>query len=100
MSHTVSLHTYVHTRFRESFGKPYTTMGKDDHWRLQGSTSESAINLLLNGTRDIPALWIFDAGDGGDGVFSTSITREDQVDGIIKQIQARMQRADGEQPAL
>jgi hypothetical protein len=52
-----------------------------------------AINLLLNGTRDIPALWIFDAGDGGDGVFSTSITCEGEVDEIINRIQDRVKRA-------
>jgi len=70
-------------------------MGKDDHWRLQGSPSQLPINVLLNGTRDMPALWIFDAFDREDGVFSASITREDQVGDLIVQIHERVKRAAG-----
>ena len=59
MSQSSSLHNYVDARFREAFGEPHTSMGKDDHWRLQGSPSQLPINVLLNGNREIPALWIF-----------------------------------------
>jgi|SoiMetStandDraft_5_1073268.scaffolds.fasta_scaffold196933_2 hypothetical protein len=94
MSKIFSLHTYVGARFREAFGAPSTTMGRDDHWRLQGSPSQLPINVLLNGTRDIPALWVFDAHDLGDGVFSAAITNRDQVEDLIVEIQSRVQRAD------
>ena len=92
MSQPNSLHTSVDARFREAFGNPHKSMGKDDHWRLQPSPAKPPINLLLNGTRDIPALWIFDAHDGGDGVFCTSITNEGQIEDIILQIQQRLNR--------
>jgi hypothetical protein len=89
---SVSLHGYVDARFREAFGKPHTSMGQDDHWRLEGSASPLPIDVLLNGTRDIPALWVFDAHDGANGVFSASITQEDQVDDLIARIEERVHR--------
>ena len=85
-----SLHKYVDARFTEAFGKPHNTMGHDDHWRLE-STSAGFINVLLNGTREIPALWVFDARDVE--VFKSTITQESQVDGLIIQIQERVKRA-------
>jgi hypothetical protein len=99
MSDAPSLHNYVDERFREAFGEPHTSMGKDDHWRLQGSSSTLPINVLLNGTRDIPALWVFDSHDEA-GVFSASITREDQVHDLIKQIQERVKRAGAQTAGL
>jgi hypothetical protein len=93
MSQPNSLSSFVGERFRAAFGNPHKTMGKDDHWRLQSSPAKPPVNLLLNGTRDAPALWIFDAEDGGDGVFCTSITHQDQIAGIIVQIQQRVNRA-------
>ena len=93
MSQSSSLHNYVDAQFRDAFGKPHTSMGRDDHWRLQGSPSQLPINVLLNGTREIPVLWIFDAFDRENGVFSASITREDQVGDLIVKIQERVKRA-------
>ena len=85
-----SLHTYVDARFTEAFGKPHNTMGHDDHWRLE-SASAGPINILLNGTQEIPALWVFDARDAD--VFKSTITWESQVAGLIIQIQERVERA-------
>ena len=87
-----SLHQFVDDKFLKAFGKPHTSMGKDDHWRLQASPAHLPINVLLNGTREIPALWVFDAHDE-KGVFNTSITHENQVDDLIVQIQTRVRRA-------
>ena len=87
------LHTYVDAKFKTAFGKPHNTMGHDDHWRLQESPSQTPINVLLNGTRDVPVLWIFDAHDETDGVFNTAITHENQVHDLIVQIQTRVKRA-------
>ena len=93
MSQSPTLHQYVDARFHTTFGKPHTSMGKDDHWRLQASPLQWPIDVLLNGTRDIPVLWIFDASAAEVGVFSASITREDQVDELIQSIQARVRNA-------
>jgi hypothetical protein len=94
-----SLHAYVDARFREAFGDPHTSMGQDDHWRLQGSPSHLPINVLLNGTRDIPVLWVFDTQDENSGVFNASITQESQVYDLIEQIQKRVKRAPGAKTA-
>ena len=93
MSESTSLHTYVNARFREAFGPPNHSMGKDDHWRIEGSSTALAINILLNGTRDTPALWVFDPHDPNEEVYRSSISQEGQVDAIIKQIQERVKRA-------
>jgi hypothetical protein len=90
-----SLHTFVDARFREAFGQPHNTMGGDDHWRLLGSPSQMAINIVVNGTRDVPAVWVFDGHADGKGVFSASITNQDQVADLIVRIQDRVNYAPG-----
>lgn len=86
------LHKYVHTRFRAAFGQPQNVLGPDEHWSFR-STSSLPINVLVNGTLDTPAVWVFDSHDRGDGVVTASITRESQVDDLIRQIQERVKRA-------
>ena len=99
MSQSLSIHEYVDSQFRKAFGDPHNTLGKDDHWRLQGSTSQLAINVLLNGTRDVPVIWIFDSAEEDRGVFNAAITSHEHADELITKIQSRTklaaQRPDG-----
>jgi len=95
MSQSSSVHDYVDTRFSEAFGEPHVSRASDDHWHFVRSASQLPINVLLNGTREFPVLWIFDANDAVHGVFRTSLTDNQQVDDVIVQIQERVRRADG-----
>jgi hypothetical protein len=87
------LHNYVHTRFRAAFGQPQNILGPDEHWSLRSSPSALPINVLVNGTLETPAVWVFDSHDRDDGVLKAFITRESQVDFLITQIQERVKRA-------
>ena len=93
MSQSLSISQYVHDRFQEAFGPPHNTLGRDYHWKFQSSPDAPPINVLLNGTLDIPLLWVFDAHYHKDGASGSSITHRDQVDDIIKQIQDLVRRA-------
>lgn len=87
------LHAYVHSRFREAFGLPNNTIQKDDHWALQTVIVNRPINVLVNGTPDTPACWVFDPHEVNNQVFSTSLATEDQVDSVIVLIQEKVERA-------
>ncbi|MCI0363804.1 MAG: hypothetical protein L0219_07975 [Phycisphaerales bacterium] len=88
-----TLHLYVHGRFREAFGEPQHTLGNDDHWSLRSSGSEMSINVLLNGTLETPAVWVFDPHDPDDEVYKKLITENQQADDIITQLHARLKHA-------
>lgn len=87
------LHKYVHARFRAAFGQPQNVLGPDEHWSFRSSPTALPINVLVNGTLETPAVWVFDSHDRDDGVVTASITRESQIDGLIRQIQERVKRA-------
>jgi hypothetical protein len=87
-----SIHTHIDARFRAAFGQPHASVGNDKHWQLQGAFSGLPINLLLNGTSEVPVLWIFDTDDGHDGVYCTRITSANQIDAVIMLIHDRMKR--------
>ena len=90
-----SISKYVHERFREVFGKPHRSMGKDDHWSLQPNPMKAPIYVLVNGTTEKPAIWIFDTHSKLDGVISKSISNEDELHDIITQIQERVKNVGG-----
>ena len=84
----------VHARFREVFGEPDNSLGRDDHWSLKTGPGKSAINLLVNGTLEVPAIWVFDPhSQGDDEVMRVAVKDEAHVDDIIRKIQERVKRA-------
>ena len=87
------LHQYVHKRFREIFGEPDTTLGRDDHWALKPDRYRAAINVLVNGTGGKPAVWVFDPHSEQDGVLRTAIKSEKELDELIPIIQDRVRQA-------
>lgn len=93
MSQVSHLHQLVDARFRKVFGTPTNTHAKDDQWSLRSAPNKNVINVLVNGGVEEPVVWIFDSDDQVEGVFRTSITKEEQIDGIIIKIQERMKHA-------
>ncbi len=87
------LHALVHERFLAAFGPPDSSLGRDDHWSLKPSSSTLRINVLVNGTANNPAVWVFDPNDNRDGVLRTIITDEDTLNKLVATIQQRIDQA-------
>jgi hypothetical protein len=79
---------YIHARFREVFGAPGSTLALDSQWSLRSDPAAPAIFLLVNGSYEKPAVWVFDPY-ASDNVWRTSITRNEEVDEAIKEILRR-----------
>lgn len=89
MSAETPIQNHLRARFREAFGPPHHTMGHDDHWKLQTSNA-FAINVLVNGSPEKPAVWVFDGHTRDNGVFSRTISTSEQVEEILSLIQTRV----------
>lgn len=85
----------LHTRFREVFGSPSTMLELDSQWTLRPDSDPTApaLFLLVNGSYQKPAVWIFDPYDGGDNVWRTAVEAKSDVDKIIKIVQDRVAAA-------
>ena len=84
------LHQFVHRRFREVFGDPNNSLGRDDHWALKPDRYRAAINVLVNGTGGNPVVWVFDPHCEEDGPLRTIIDDEQALGDLIKKIQDRV----------
>jgi hypothetical protein len=90
------LHNVLHQRFKEVFGEPDHTLGRDDHWALKPARPDGQaipINVLVNGMPELPAVWVFDPNSRDDGVMRISVKDEAHLEDIIKQIQQRVKQA-------
>ena len=83
------LHLALRTRFREVFGKPHHTMGRDDHWRLQ-SCNLLCLNVLVSGSREKPMVWLFEPQNRDNGVSSRFMNSLDDIEIMIVSIQQRL----------
>ena len=83
------LHLAVRARFREVFGDPHHTLGHDDHWRLESNKTLS-LNVLVNGSPEKPAVWVFEPQNRDDGVFSHLISSHEEIEAAINRIQLRL----------
>jgi hypothetical protein len=94
-----ALHNVVHKRFREVFGEPQSVLGREDHWSFKPTVPYSAaINVLVNGTAELPAIWVFDPHQPDDGVLRVAIKDEQMIEDIISKIQERIRRASRDEP--
>jgi hypothetical protein len=84
--------SYIHTRFREVFGQPYSMLALDSQWSLRSTPEAPAIFVLVNGSYEKPAVWIFDPYND-ENVWRTSITSNAEVDRAICEIQQRVAAA-------
>ena len=89
MIQEATLQDHLRAQFQVAFGPPHRTMGHDDHWQLH-CLGASALNVLVNGSPKLPAVWVFATHDRTDGVFSRSISTEEQVAEVIVHIQERL----------
>lgn len=65
-----------------------------DHWSLRpDGPYRASINVLVNGTAEVPAIWVFDPHVKNDGVLRSVIKNEDELMEIVKQIKDRLDRA-------
>jgi hypothetical protein len=83
---------YIHSKFREVLGEPDTTLELDSQWSLKVAPGAPAIFILVNGSYEKPAVWIFDPYTS-ENVWRTSITSNGQVDDALDEIQARVTAA-------
>lgn len=83
---------HMYARFRAAFGQPTTMLELDSQWTLRPDTNPlaPAIFLLVNGSYEKPAVWIFDPYDGASNVWRTLLEAETQVDHIIGTIEKRL----------
>jgi hypothetical protein len=54
---------------------------------------DHAINVLVNGSVEKPAIWVFDPHNRHDGVFRAYIESDDHLERIIAQIHQRLKAA-------
>ncbi len=83
---------HLYTRFREAFGVPSTMLDLDSQWTLRPDPDRRApaMFLLVNGSYEKPAVWLFDPYDGNDNVWRTAVEVQDDVDRIISFVQGRV----------
>jgi hypothetical protein len=93
MSQNSPFHQELFDRLAREFGEPDNTLGKDHHWSLRPKPELASINILINGTMDQPAIWIFDPFAKHDGVYRRFIKDADEVGEIIHMIRVRLKQA-------
>jgi hypothetical protein len=79
---------YVHSRFREALGEPCSTLEKDSQWSIRSEPKAPAIFVLVNGSYEKPAVWIFDPYTT-ENVWRVSVTSDREVDDAILEIKRR-----------
>jgi len=80
--------TYIHAKFREVLGEPYSMLVLDSQWSIRSAPLAPAIFVLVNGSYEKPAVWIFDPYTA-DNVWRTSITSNGEVDEALAEIGRR-----------
>jgi hypothetical protein len=93
MASASALHQQILRRFREAFGEPDTTLRRDDHWAIKPGPDKLPINVLVNGTAELPAIWVFDPHDPDEPVMKIGIHDSAEIDEFIDAIEDRVIRA-------
>jgi signal transduction histidine kinase len=94
MSNDAALHSLLHSRFQEVFGPAHHDLYDTEQWSLVPLSGQGAINVLLNGTRMGPLVWVFDAHDKQSGARHFAVTEERHIDELIEQLQNKLMLAD------
>ncbi len=92
MSKPTPLLLHLHSKFREVLGEPSSMLELDSQWSLRAAPKAPAIFVLVNGSYEKPAVWIFDPF-AAENVWRTSITSEWEVDDALSDIQSRVRAA-------
>ena len=80
---------YLHAEFRTVFGEPSSMLESDSQWSLRSEPQAPAIFILVNGSYEKPAVWVFDPYEATN-VWRTSIISTTEVDDAIAIIKARV----------
>jgi hypothetical protein len=91
--HKSEAHRMAHDKLIEAFGPPGKSLDRDDHWALAPYAGGITINLLLNGSSDVPAVWVFDPHDENDGVSRGFVQTTGELAAMIQVIRDRLERA-------
>lgn len=92
VSPTSPLLLFIHERFREVLGEPTCTLALDSQWSLRSEPKAPAIFVLVNGSYEKPAVWVFDPY-ASENVWRTSITTQAEVNDAIEVIRTRLRAA-------
>ena len=95
MARSSPLLEHMYTRFRAVFGTPSSMLELDSQWTLRPNSDPRApaLFMLVNGSYDKPAVWLFDPYDGGENVWRTAVEAEADVDRIITFVEERIAAA-------
>jgi hypothetical protein len=93
MSELSLMHGIAVEKFRRAFGEPTRIEGKDLCWGLRPFSYVAAINVVLNGGKDRPVVWIFNPHEPTDGIWSATIENDSEIDTIIKRIEDTVRTA-------
>jgi signal transduction histidine kinase len=80
------LHSKLHTRFQEVFGPAHHDLYDTEQWSLIPASGNGAINVLLNGTRQGPLVWVFDSQNLENNARHFAVTEEAQIDALINDL--------------
>jgi signal transduction histidine kinase len=84
------LHSLLHSRFQEVFGPPDHDLWDSEQWSLTDASGTGTVNVLLNGTRQGPLVWMFYSQDDRSVAEHFAVTREEQIDQLIEQLGQRV----------
>jgi hypothetical protein len=86
---------HMYTRFRDVFGAPSSMLELDSQWTLRPDSDPlaPALFMLVNGSYEKPAVWLFDPYNGGANVWRTAVEMDSDVDHIIALVQRRVAAA-------
>ena len=88
MSKASPLLSHLHDTFRAALGEPSSMLELDSQWSLRADPRAPAIFVLVNGSYEKPAVWIFDPF-AAENVWRTSITSKEEVNAALELINKR-----------
>jgi hypothetical protein len=87
------LRQLIHAKLAQAFGSSASSENRDNHWSLKPAEFVASINILVDGSSEIPAIWVFDPHSVNDGVIKIAIEREEQIEQVIQQVKDHLHNA-------
>lgn len=92
MSELTGLGGLVVERFTAAFGEP-TKAGNARHWSLRSLQYIAPVNVLVHNASRGPVVWVFNPHEPTDGVSSTPVETESQIEPLIASITDTVKKA-------
>lgn len=90
MSNISRLHGRVLARFRDVFGTPERTMGRDHRWSLRPDGGGGNVTLRIDCYGDDLEVWILDPLAQDGGVQRCRLTNEQETSDVILRVRKRI----------